>query len=220
VRVQEHGKLMATPLLSRQSLGAVWRVLSTVTLVSLLLVFAAAHLARWRTSGEPAGLGLVVEELLVAALFLLRRQPKRASSSLGDWLLAAGGSWLILAVRPAGHPVLGLEGLYLATQFAGLLGVIVSLTTLGRSFGIVAADRGLKTGGPYSVVRHPVYLSYLVTQVAYLLQNPSLWNAAIVLTVTACQLGRIRAEERILSCDAGYRAYCARVAHRLIPAIY
>ncbi len=200
--------------------GVLWRVLSTTALVTLLLVFAFAHLARWRTTGDPAGLGLVVEELLVAALFLLRRQPKHSSSSIRDWLVAAVGSWLILAVRPAGHPVLGLDGLYLAIQFAGLLGVIVSLTTLGRSFGIVAADRGLKTGGPYGIVRHPAYLSYLVTQAAYLLQNPSFWNAAIVLTVTACQLARIHAEERILGRDPGYRAYCARVTRRLIPAIY
>jgi protein-S-isoprenylcysteine O-methyltransferase Ste14 len=37
-----------------------------------------------------------------------------------------------------------------------------ALAALGRSFGFVAADRGLRASGPYAMVRHPVYASYLL----------------------------------------------------------
>lgn len=198
----------------------VWNIASTVALAALVLTFALAHFARWQSSGELIGLGLVVEEVLVAVLFLLRRSSVRTSRSPLDWLVAAGGSWLILTVRPAGHAFLGLQGLYLALQLIGLAGVVASLTTLGRSFGIVAADRGLKTGGPYAVVRHPAYLSYLLTQIGYILQNPSPWNLGVVLAVTACQVARIHAEERLLSREAGYEQYRSRVRYRLVPALY
>ena len=44
----------------------------------------------------------------------------------------------------------------LALQLGGRVIVITSLLALGRSFGFVAADRALKTSGPYAGVRHPV----------------------------------------------------------------
>ena len=85
---------------------------------------------------------------------------------------------------------------------------------------MVAADRGLKMRGPYALVRHPVYLSYLVGQTGYLLQNPSAWNLGVMLIATACQLGRIRAEERLLRADPAYAAYTMRVRYRLVPYLY
>lgn len=50
---------------------------------------------------------------------------------------------------------------------------------LWRSFGLVAAHRGLKAGGLYAVVRHPMYAGYVISHVGYLLVAPSWWNLAI-----------------------------------------
>lgn len=204
----------------RDGLAFVWDIGSKLLLVTVFVVFAIAHFSKWRSTGEPTGLGLVMQEGLVAALFLLRRPPRRSSRALTDWLLAVTGSFLILAVRPTGSPLFGLRNVYLVIQLAGLVGVVASLGVLGRSFGIVAADRGLKTGGPYAIVRHPTYLSYLITQSGYLLQNPSFWNLALVLVTMACQIGRIRAEERVLGQDEAWRRYARRVRFRLIPGVF
>jgi protein-S-isoprenylcysteine O-methyltransferase Ste14 len=204
----------------RSPLLQAWHLLSTVAGVSLFAIFAAVHMHRWVTTGEPTGLGLVAQEALAAVLFLLRRRPVRSTVSPLSWIVAAGGSWLILAARPAGAPLLGLGSVALLLQFAGLAAAVLGLGVLGRSFGIVAADRGVRTAGPYRLVRHPIYAAYLLTQLGYLLQNPSLWNLAIVATVTACQIGRIQAEESVLKADEGYRTYALQVRYRLVPGLY
>jgi protein-S-isoprenylcysteine O-methyltransferase Ste14 len=203
-----------------QAPAAAWRLVSTVALASVFAFFAAAHLVHWRQGGEPTGLGFVAEEALAVLLFLVRRRPLRTSLSPADWILATGGSWLIMLARPAGPPLFGLRWVFLGMQFVGLAGVVLSLGTLGRSFGIVAANRGLKTGGPYRVVRHPAYLCYLITQLGYVLENASFVNITLIVVVTFCQIGRIQAEERVLRRDGGYREYAARVRYRLLPGLY
>ncbi len=206
--------------LRTETAAALWRLLSTAALVSLFVVFAIAHLQRWHSEGDMRGLGLVLDEALLAALFLLRRPARRVSSVPSDWLLAFGGTWLVLALRPAGQPLFGLDAPYLALQIVALAGTLLALGVLGRCFGVVAADRGLKTGGPYAIVRHPVYLTYMVGDLGYILQNPSAWNLAVILIATACQLGRIRAEERLLRAEPAYTAYAGRVRFRLLPYVY
>jgi protein-S-isoprenylcysteine O-methyltransferase Ste14 len=105
-------------------------------------------------------------------------------------------------------------------QLAGLLAAITSLAALGRSFGFVAADRGLKTRGPYGVVRHPLYASYLLIQGGYVLQSLSVPNALVFAFTTACNVGRVLAEEKILTGSPAYQAYQQRVRWRLIPHLW
>lgn len=207
-------------VLRSDTAAALWRVLSTAALVSLFVVFAIAHFERWQSEGSVRGLGLVLDQALLAALFLVRRPARRVTAAPLDWLLALGGTWLVLALRPGGQPLFGLDLPYLALQIVALAGTLLALGVLGRSFGVVAADRGVKTGGPYAFVRHPVYLTYLVGQIGYLLQCPTVWNLAVILLATACQLGRIRAEERLLRADPAYAAYAERVRFRLLPYLY
>ena len=44
--------------------------------------------------------------------------------------------------------------------------VIAGKITLGRSFGIVPANRGVVTAGR-TLVRHPIYTGYLVSHLAF-----------------------------------------------------
>ena len=105
-------------------------------------------------------------------------------------------------------------------QFCGVVLCLVSLTTLGRSFGFAAADRGLVGRGPYRIVRHPIYASYVVLLVGYLLQSMSLRNLAVAVLATACNTGRIRAEERLLATNPAYAAYRSRVHWRVLPGVW
>ena len=92
--------------------------------------------------------------------------------------------------------------------------------TLGRSFGIVPANRGVVDSGPYLLVRHPIYAGYLVTHVAFLVAHPTLWNLAVIAICDTSLIVRASFEERILSNDERYRHYCERVGWRLLPGVF
>jgi protein-S-isoprenylcysteine O-methyltransferase Ste14 len=161
-----------------------------------------------------------VEQTWFVLAFLLRRPAREMSQQLGAWLLAAGGTFGGLLLRPAGaHPLWAVRAGFVL-QLAGLILVIASLGALGRSFGFVAADRGVVTRGPYAAIRHPVYASYLLIQTGYVVQAASWRNLAVLLFATACNIGRIFAEEKILSGSSAYQAYRQRVRFRLLPGLW
>ena len=84
----------------------------------------------------------------------------------------------------------------------------------------MAANRGIQTAGPYRIVRHPAYAGYVIAMSGYFLENPSLRNAVIIVTVAAVQLVRIQKEEAYLRADPKYAAYRLRVRYRLLPYVY
>jgi protein-S-isoprenylcysteine O-methyltransferase Ste14 len=97
---------------------------------------------------------------------------------------------------------------------------MTSLLTLGRSFGFAAADRGVVMRGPYTIVRHPMYASYLLLQSGYLLQSLSVGNAAVLLFGSLCNAGRALVEERLLAGNKEYIAYRSHVRRRMIPGVW
>ena len=108
-------------------------------------------------------------------------------------------------------------------QFAPLLTgdrFLSFVMLVALSFGLVAANRGVKTRGPYGLVRHPAYTGYLITYLGYVAEHPSLLNIALLCVGTAFQLVRIREEEHLLSRDSTYERYRQRVRYRLIPLVY
>lgn len=193
-------------------------IVSRGVLVSLFAVFAWSNFAHWRATGSPSGLGTTLLEGWAAVLFLVRRQTDCISLRPLAWIAAPIGSFAMLFARPtdAGLPNLPCE----LVQLAGLLIALASLGTLGRSFGIVAANRGVKTRGPYRFVRHPAYLGYFVSYAAYVAENPSLMNVGLLCLSTAFQLVRIDQEESVLRADAAYAEYRQAVRYRLVPLVY
>jgi protein-S-isoprenylcysteine O-methyltransferase Ste14 len=195
------------------------RLLTTAALVLLCLLFAWANFSSWRATGRPTGLGAMLLEASAAALFLVRRQPLAVSASVVAWIAAPVGSFGMLLARPGGNgglPHVVAEPL----QLVGVVVALVSLGVLGRSFGLVAANRGVRISGPYRLVRHPVYLGYLFTNIGYVLENPTSRNGALLALALAGQLVRIREEERVLGRDDAYRSYMTRVRSRLIPFVF
>lgn len=169
---------------------------------------------------RPIGFLFSAQQMVVVVAYLVRRPARVVTQRMGDWLLAFGGTFAPVLLRPDGaHPAWGLTG-GLAVQFLGVVLALFSLVTLGRSFGFAAADRGVVVRGPYRVVRHPIYAAYVVLLVGYLLQSASLPNLAVALLVTACNVGRIRAEERVLATNPAYGAYRSRVHWRLLPGVW
>ena len=206
-------RLVAHPLARR-----VGGLLSRATLVTLFVLFAWANFSHWRSTGKPSGLGTTFLEGWAAVLFLVRRTPDQLSLRPLAWVAAPIGSFAMLLARPRGGglPHFPCELL----QLTGVLLALVSLATLGRSFGLVAANRGVKTRGPYRLVRHPAYTGYLISYVGYVLENPAPANVALLLLGTAFQLLRIREEEQLLVRDSRYEQYRLSVRYRLVPLLY
>jgi protein-S-isoprenylcysteine O-methyltransferase Ste14 len=163
---------------------------------------------------------LLVSESLVVVFTIFRRRAQTVDRSFSTRLVTA-----IAVVGPALlHPIdnRGLVPDPVTAVFValGAFVVIAAKMTLGRSFGIAPANRGIVATGPYSLVRHPIYAGYLVTHVAFLAAHPSLWNFVILTFSDACLIIRTSLEERILSKDTDYRLYCKRVGWRLLPGVY
>ena len=183
--------------------------------------FAIVCLGFWKNfvqTGKWTSLLWIVSEGLVIFLLVFRRESRRLSRHPWDWIVALGGSFTVLLVRPA--TTIAPEFIGVALQLAGTVFEIHAKVFLGRSFGIVAADRGIVVSGPYRIVRHPIYLGYFVTHVGFLLTNWSPRNLALYIVTYFFQISRILSEERILSEDAAYREYRGRVRFRLIPGVF
>jgi protein-S-isoprenylcysteine O-methyltransferase Ste14 len=183
-------------------------------------LFAWAGLRHYEATHSLVGAGFFAAQLWVVAAYLVRRRASVVSQRTGDWLLAFGGTFGGVLLRPSGaHPHWGvIAGLDL--QVVGLAICVVSFFSLGRSFGFAPADRGLKRRGSYAVVRHPIYASYVLLQLGYVLQSVSVRNVIVVIFVCSCDVGRALAEERLLSTSTGYDEYRAAVRWRLIPGVW
>jgi protein-S-isoprenylcysteine O-methyltransferase Ste14 len=97
---------------------------------------------------------------------------------------------------------------------------LASLLSLGKLFGVRPALRGLVTQGPYRLVRHPMYLSYVVADIGYNLQEWTPVTVLIVILGWASLLYRIHVEEQILSRHGSWPAYVGRSRYRLIPGVW
>lgn len=182
--------------------------------------FAQATLQAYLRTHRLIGAAFFVEQMWVVIAYLLRRPARRVTRRWDDWLLAFGGTFGGVLFRPVGaHPQWGLDA-GLGVQLFGLAICVWSFLALGRSFGFAAADRGLVQRGPYTIVRHPIYASYVLLQAGYLMQSISVRNALVMLFATSCNVGRALAEDRVLATGDQYQSYRARVRWRFIPGVW
>lgn len=210
--------------LAAGSIGAVTRRALDVAEKIVLLTFYTYFLvpvvdAVW-AHGDLAAVLLAVSESLVIALVFFRKPAQLLSARPADWALAFGATLAPTMVRPlAGSPTLLTDAMVLL-MLGGICFQILSKYMLGRRFGIVAANRGICDQGPYRLVRHPIYMGYLLTHLGFLCISPTLWNFAMYGLTYALMIPRICAEERLLRIDPAYVAYSERVRSRLIPGLF
>ena len=197
------------------------RLLAALQNVGLVLVFSLFIYAHGKNvaDGGWVSIPFVVEQIVMVTLVLVRRRTIVTSNRPMDWAVAAVGTWLPLAIRPADGPTV-VADVGFALQLVGVALATMSFVSLGRSFGIVAANRGLTTAGPYGVVRHPIYLGHLLTLTGVLMASPSYLNGAILVVAVIAMFLRIRAEERVLTDSGSYAEYRKAVPWRLLPHVY
>jgi protein-S-isoprenylcysteine O-methyltransferase Ste14 len=173
-------------------------------------------------TGLITGLMLLASESLVIVLTLARRR-----ATIVDRSIPAGIVTLVSVAGPplmrADHDLVALAAPDMLTGIISLLALVLIVSgklTLGRSFGLVPANRGVVVQGPYSAVRHPIYSGYLIAHVAFLAAHPSTWNVVVFAIADGALIVRALMEERVLTTDADYRDYCARVSWHLIPGVF
>ncbi len=192
----------------------------TNTLLALVFgFFASAHFSAGLRTGQWLMIApLVLQESMLVALFLTRRRSVAVSAEPAAWVAGMLGTFMPLWFRPS--EVTGLVEVGAPIQIFGMVLVVLALGSLGRSIGVVAAHRGIKTHGMYRFVRHPMYIAHLVAYLGYLISYPSLRNAIIAVATAIALNARAVFEERLLGRDPSYADYLGRVAWRFLPRIY
>jgi protein-S-isoprenylcysteine O-methyltransferase Ste14 len=189
-------------------------------LVALYVMLTHRIIVNYMEQGSLPNLLFVFSEGIAVFLILIRRPSDDVSRHPGDWVLAFGGTTLAMLVCPNADGALLPPAMASGIMFTGMLIQIAAKLILGRSWGLVAANRGIKITGPYRFVRHPVYAGYLLTHIAFLLMNPTMWNMLIYMMCYVFQISRLLAEERLLCKDASYAEYMTTVRYRLIPGVF
>lgn len=195
-------------------------LLARATVATLLGFLSYNLLADFMRTGHLTGLLLLVSESMVVVFTIVRRRARLIDRSLDGALVtvvSVAGPPLLRATDAAGL-LPDLVTALMATVGLGL--VIAAKFTLGRSFGIVAANRGVVVGGPYTFVRHPIYTGYLITHLGFLIAHPTPWNVMIAITADSALVVRALIEERVLRSDVDYQSYCRRVGWHLVPGVF
>jgi protein-S-isoprenylcysteine O-methyltransferase Ste14 len=203
--------------MENKTMASAIKIIANVVIVVALGMLAYACYLKYHATGALNWLGLLMVNSIFVAMYIARRDATSISRSPALWLLAFAGTCLPLAFRPTISSSWASMGNIL--QAAGLIAVCASMLSLRRSFGIVPANRGVRTEGLYNVVRHPLYASELFAMLGFVIVNPSSWNIALWIFDCGLQLTRACAEERFLSADPAYMRYQARVKYRLVPLV-
>jgi protein-S-isoprenylcysteine O-methyltransferase Ste14 len=195
-------------------------IAARTVVVSLFTVMAVRLGLDYAQTGRLTGLLLLASEALVVVLTMLRRAPATVDRSTQARILTALSMAGPPLVQPGTVAPLFADALTAAVSACGLLVVIAGKLSLGRSFGLMPANRGIVSSGLYRFVRHPIYLGYLITHTAFVAANPTGWNLLMLAGADLALLARAVREERTLAQEDEYRNYQGRVRWRVVPGLF
>jgi protein-S-isoprenylcysteine O-methyltransferase Ste14 len=164
--------------------------------------------------------------LIPVGIYLSRPAPRRRDGRLVPRALAMTGALMVLVVGALTPgvalyaPPIWSRGLSTGLSIVAFTVIIYALMYLRRNLSIIPEVRGLVTGGPYRLVRHPLYAAEIVATVAFVIVNPSVSTVAVLAPFVAVQLLRARYEEHLLTGAYPVYAEYARRTRRLVPFIW
>lgn len=195
-------------------------IVARAAVIVLFSMMAVRFGADFIATGRLTGLLLLVSEILVVVLTVMRRSAATVDRSMRARVLTTLSMLGPPLLQPGPLTAIAPEVLTVALSVAGLAIVIAGKVTLGRSFGLMPANRGIVSSGVYRLVRHPIYMGYLLTHVAFLAANPSVWNITALVAADAALLARAICEEATLARDERYRTYQQQVRWRVCPGLF
>jgi protein-S-isoprenylcysteine O-methyltransferase Ste14 len=111
----------------------------------------------------------------------------------------------------------------IALALAGLLLVIWAIRALGPAMTALPEPREhvpVATHGPYSAVRHPVYVGVLALGLGVSLARQTVVGLALSAVLAIVFDQKARYEERLLGRDPDYAAYRTATRYRFLPRLY
>ena len=184
----------------------------------LLAMLPAGRELKFSLAGV-ANIVWLVGAAIMAVMSFARFAPRSVTVNLQT--IAASGGMLILPcfMRPthASDGALATAGLIF--ELFGVLLTQVARVYMGRSFGVLPANRGIVSKGPFRWVRHPIYFGWLILSIGYSMSFATERNVVLIAMTLPFMVWRISQEEQHLTADPEYRRYMDRVRYRLWPGI-
>jgi hypothetical protein len=217
--------------------GALFVGSLTATVYVYAFVWAAPGAARLAWPALAANTALFLAFALHHSLFarqrvktwVARHVPDRLVRSVYVWMASALWLAVVLAWQPVGGLVFEQVRAagrlaHAAIQVAGLWLIVTSVRAIDalELAGIRSNARpgGFQARGPYGLVRHPLYLGWILLVFGAATMTVDRLEFAVMTTIYL--VVAIPWEERSLehSFGAEYGSYRARVRHRLIPYVW
>ncbi len=164
---------------------------------------------------------LAIHFLVVIITMVMRTTPVRVTPNPWFWALAFVATYWGLLVAAFATPGTAIAPTVVtnAISIVSILVVIYARLSLGRSIGLVPAQRVIITHGAYRFVRHPIYTGIFISYTSFMLRAYSPVNVTLALCGIGFYLIKSVIEERFLAVDPEYADYLARVRCRWFPGL-
>jgi protein-S-isoprenylcysteine O-methyltransferase Ste14 len=161
--------------------------------------------------------------LMIGCLYAIRLKPIKTVVGWKPTIAALLGGFLLMGLLYLPQRTdlpLAAQIISCVLVLGGNIMAVIILMRLGKSFSILPQSRRLVTTGPYSLVRHPLYLAEAIATIGALINFISPVAVTLIVVQLGFQLVRMHYEEKILQETFPEYADYAKHTARLIPGIY
>lgn len=202
-----------------------WKLITDFAASPSLRHFLAAPTLGGLVGGPLAKALYILFCVIPVGIYLTRERPRARDGRIIVRAAALTGTVMLLVAGVVVHetPIQPPEWVGAASSamaLASILLAVLGLLYLRRNLSIIPEARALVTGGPYRVVRHPLYLAEIGAAVSQLIGGPAPIAAGVVCAFIAVQLGRAQFEEALLERTFPQYAEYRRRTWRLLPLIW
>jgi protein-S-isoprenylcysteine O-methyltransferase Ste14 len=163
--------------------------------------------------------------VIPVGIYLVRPRPRARDGRLVARTAGLVGTTMLLVVGAFPNPVLlippaAIRGIAAVLALGAFALGVYGLLYLRRSLSIIPEARRLVTGGPYRLIRHPLYAAEILAACALVMARPGMWATLMLVPFIAVQMLRARFEEGLLTrIFPEYKRYAGRT-RRLIPLVW
>lgn len=197
------------------------QLLYNIILCSWLLSDVLRSVVYISLSPHGVALAIVVAALLYQSYKSISRgRPYSSPVEAKEYLVPLiAVHWPLMFLTLQGQPQ--FSWLAISLQYIGAILMLLASINLGKRFALFPQYRGLSTGGVYRLVRHPLYLSFLIFDASIVIEYWS-WQAVIIYLAEVVLLAwRIEVEESHLQSHANeYAGFQDSTRYKLVPFVY